>query len=84
MDKTIRLVLKVKKDLGKYKPGEEIIAVCDENGVPYSAVLRRYLADAKIDNCIEIIGDSREKQPSKLGRKSKSEQKSTQHKENDK
>ncbi len=84
MDKTIRLLLKVKKDLGKYKPGEEIIAVCDENGTPFSSVLRRYLADAKIDGCIEVIEDSREKQISKPGRKSKSEQKPTQQNENDK
>lgn len=83
MDKTARLVLEVKKNLGKYKPGEKIIAICDGNGVPFSPVLRRYLADAEIDGCMEVIEDSREKKPSKTGRKSKSEQKSTQQKEND-
>jgi len=83
MDKSVQLVLEVKKNLGKYKPGEKIIAICDEGGVPFSPVLRRYLEDAKIDGCIEVIQDSREKKPSKTGRKPKSEQKSTQQKEND-
>ena len=84
MDKTIRLLLKVKKDLGKYKPGQEVIAICDEDGVPYSPELRRYLTDAKIDGCIEVITDSREKQSPKPSRKSKAEQKPIQQKENDK
>lgn len=63
MSKTIKLKLNAKFH-GK-QVGDIISIEADEDGVPFNRFWRRRLADAMIDNCVEIVKEEKESKETK-------------------
>ena len=57
--------IKLNKHLGTFRKGSIVNVDCDAHGIPLDQFWRRRLADAKIDNCCEIVKPVRKPAKSK-------------------
>jgi hypothetical protein len=62
-----KIKLKINTNLDKFKKGQVIALDCDSDGLPFNHFWRRRLADAEIDNCVEIVKEAAKATPIKKG-----------------
>lgn len=56
---TDKIKIKLNVDLDGNKAGKELYIETDENGTPLAQFWRMRIEDAKVDNCLEIMDESK-------------------------